>query len=287
MFDVKVTRPSSTSPLRYPGGKSSLSQFLTGVIEAMDPRPTRYIEPFAGGAGAGISLLLSEHVDSIVINDLDPAVHAFWFSLVNNGEEFISKVQEIPLTLDEWRRQRSIYQTIDSSDPESLQLGLAFFFLNRTNRSGILNAGVIGGKSQAGKYKIGARFNRDQLVERLAAIHTRRDSITVSRQDGRGLIESEADNPEILFYVDPPYVQMGKSLYLSAFGELDHTLLANCLNRRANANWILTYDDHPLIDALYADRNSSLFKLVYSAQNRGYAQELMIVSDPIARVIIS
>lgn len=277
MLTVKTTRALYDSPLRYPGGKSSLTAFLAEALKVADLPQSTYVEPFAGGAGAGISLLIQDRVERIVINDLDPAVFSFWSSLTENGDDFIERVEHIPLTLDEWRAQRSIYAT--PSRYSTMELGLAFFYLNRTNRSGVLNAGVIGGQKQDGRYKLDARFNRDELIRRLQRIHALRDRISVSSEDGRALVERYSNTPRTFLYIDPPYVQAGGSLYLNAFSETDHALLATCLNRHSKAHWVLTYDDDPLIRELYEARYSTTFELNYSARDVLRATERMVLSD--------
>jgi DNA adenine methylase len=286
ILEVRTTRPSYDSPLRYPGGKSSLTGFLSRALTSLNLSEATYVEPFAGGAGAGISLLLQGRVARVVINDLDPAVHAFWSSITTRGAEFADRVEQIPLTLDEWRNQREIYRRGSGVMVDEFALGFAFFYLNRTNRSGVLNAGVIGGKAQAGRYKIDARFNREQLASRLRAIHELRDRVYVTSRDGRAVIERYAAAKNTFVYVDPPYVQMGGSLYLNSFRESDHMLLATCLNRNSDAHWVLTYDDVPLIRDSYADRFMTTFELNYAASNRGKASELMILSDALAKQLV-
>jgi DNA adenine methylase len=287
VLEVKTTRPSYDSPLRYPGGKSSLTGFLSRALISLQLDGATYVEPFAGGAGAGISLLLQSRVARVVINDLDPAVHAFWSSVTARGADFADRVEGVPLTLDEWRHQREVYRRGAGSSVDAFELGFAFFYLNRTNRSGVLNAGVIGGQAQAGKYRIDARFNREQLASRLRAIYELRDSIHVTSRDGRAVIEQYAAVDNTLLYVDPPYVQMGGSLYLNSFTESDHALLATCLNRNSSANWVLTYDDVTLIRDLYAERYYTTFELTYAASNRGKASELMILSDTLTQSLVS
>jgi DNA adenine methylase len=286
-LDVVTTRPNLHSPLRYPGGKSSLTGFLARALDSLNLHDATYVEPFAGGAGAGVSLLLQHRVARIVINDLDPAVHAFWSTVKSRGEEFASRVESIPLTLEEWRAQRAMYKRGSETSVDPFDLGFAFFYLNRTNRSGVLNAGVIGGQAQAGRYKIDARFNRDQLATRLRAIYDRRDDIDVLSYDGRSVIERYAAAASTLMYIDPPYVKMGGSLYLNSFSESDHALLATCLNRHHAANWVLTYDDVSLIRELYCERFLTTFELNYAASNRGKASELLILSDALKASLVN
>ena len=221
----------------------------------------------------------------MIINDIDPAVHAFWSSVVAHNASFVELVESTPLTIDEWLRQREIYRSRDESD--KLRLGFAFFFLNRTNRSGILNAGVIGGQRQEGKYKIDARFNRKTLVERLAAIGDLADHITVSDLDGRTVIQQYSHDERSFMYIDPPYVQAGSQLYLNAFEGRDHKALSMIVNLVEEAHWLMTYDAVPLIEKLYRDQFQCRLELTYSARHPGQAEELLVASPSVARAINS
>ena len=189
------------------------------------------------------------------------------------------------MTIDEWLRQREIYRSRDESD--ILRLGFAFFFLNRTNRSGILNAGVIGGQRQEGKYKIDARFNRQTLVQRLTAIGELADRITVSDLDGRTVIQQYSHDERSFMYIDPPYVQAGSQLYLNAFDGRDHKALSMIVNSVERAHWLITYDAAPLIEKLYRDQFQCRLELTYSARYPGQAEELLVASPSVARVIKS
>lgn len=283
MITIETSRPNIDSPLRYPGGKSSLTRFLSTCVDMLPSSDVTYVEPFAGGAGAGVSLLVRDRISRLVINDLDPAVHSFWRALLEEPKRLIDRVATTPLTLEEWDKQREIYRA--GRRAEWFELGLAFFFLNRTNRSGVLNAGVIGGRSQLGSYKIDARFNRDQLVERIEAIAARSHQVELHSEDGRHVIERYAGREGVLIYADPPYVKMGGSLYLNSFTDLDHTLLSACLHRNRDAWWVLTYDDAPLVRALYGDSNLGEYSLHWSARNKGMATELFALSDPLAQAL--
>lgn len=276
-------RYGTLSPLRYPGGKAALAGFFADIIEVLGITDARYIEPYAGGVGAGIALLREGIVQHLVVNDIDPAVHAFWKSVVAYNASFVELVGSTPLTVDEWQRQREIYRSRDESDV--LRLGFAFFFLNRTNRSGILNAGVIGGQRQEGKYKIDARFNRQTLVERLTAIGEMADRITVSDLDGRTVIQQYSHDEQSFMYIDPPYVQAGSQLYLNAFDGRDHKALSAIVNSVEKAHWLVTYDTAPLIEKLYKDQFQCRLELTYSARYPGQAEELLVASPSVAQAI--
>lgn len=278
MIETKIQRKHLYTPLRYPGGKTSLFEFFRKTINEHEWTDLTYIEPYAGGAGAALSLLILDEVSSIVINDHDPAIHAFWRAVTEMSRDFIKKIEDTPLTVAEWEKQKQIYKAADASDP--LKLGFATFYLNRTNRSGILNAGPVGGKDQTGKWKIDARYNKAALISKIKLISDRKDRITVLDWDGARLIRHYAQFEDSFFYVDPPYYVKGADLYLNAFKAQDHEDLASVLNELKDSKWLLTYDSEPEILALYPKRNYRPFDLRYSAHhNTKEGSELMIFSD--------
>ncbi len=280
---VASRRFGTLSPLRYPGGKASLAGFFADIIDFIDIKNATYIEPYAGGAGAGIALLREGLVDHLVINDIDPAVHAFWHSAVNENKKLLYRVQRTPLTVEEWRRQRDIYQAGDTSD--LVRLGFAFFYLNRTNRSGFLNAGVIGGQAQTGRYLIDARFNRLTLADRLKAVGKLAEQITVSDLDGRSVIAAHAEDSRAFMYIDPPYVQAGSHLYLNAFEGRDHKALGETVRAVTKAHWLVTYDTSPLIEQIYSDKFQCRLALTYAARYPGKAEELLIGSERVGKAV--
>ena len=278
-------RYGTQSPLRYPGGKSALAGLFADLIVDLEIQRPCYVEPYAGGAGAGVALLREGVIEHLVINDFDVAVYAFWRAATERTEEFVNLVRTAPLTIPEWRRQREIYRAGDPSD--LLALGFAFFYLNRTNRSGVLTGGVIGGLAQQGAYKIDARFNRDTLADRITSLGELAGSITVSDLDGRTVIRQYASDPSVFMYIDPPYVQAGSRLYLNAFDARDHEALARVVDDIDQAHWLMTYDTSPLIETLYARHFQSRYELNYSARHHGLADELLIASPAVAAALLT
>lgn len=268
------------SPLRYPGGKGLLYSRLRTIIRENNLTSSVYVEPYAGGAGAALALLVSGQVERIAINDLDPAVFAFWNAVVTQPDEFTALVNSVELSVEEWERQREVYLT--SARDNHLPLGFATFYLNRTNRSGVLNGGPIGGKDQTGNYKIDARFNREGLAERIRLIALHADRIAVTNEDGLRVIERYSDRDDAFIYADPPYFEKAGSLYLNAFQDSDHHALADCLKGVQRAKWILTYDNVPQVAELYADLRRRLFALNYSAHRVMKASEIMVFSTELS-----
>lgn len=270
------------TPLRYPGGKTRLTGFLKRVIDSGSWNNCMYVEPYAGGAGAALSLLHDEAVARIVINDLDPSIHAFWAAVTDHSADFLAKYDAVELTIEEWQRQREVYRQADASDP--VTLGFATFFLNRTNRSGIMNAGVIGGQAQTGAYKMGARFNRTGLRAKLVWIAENASKITVSNKDGLLLLQEALSSERVFAYIDPPYFDKGSFLYMNSFAEESHAALASVLREGRSGRWVLTYDDVPQIRKLYHGFYQGTFSLPYSAHTASLAKERMVLSDRVARI---
>ncbi len=284
-LSIRATRRYGTlSPLRYPGGKAALAGLFADLIGELDITDACYVEPYAGGAGAGIALLRQGLVKRLVINDFDSAVYAFWRSVTEQTDDFTRLIVDTPLNIDEWKRQREIYRAGKTDD--HLALGFSFFYLNRTNRSGVLRGGVIGGLAQQGNYKIDARFNREKLADRVSEIGLLADAITVTDLDGRTVIREYGSDPTTFMYIDPPYVRAGSQLYLNAFDARDHEALARTVQRMDGAHWVMTYDVSPLIENLYADYFQSRYELNYSARHPGFTDELMIASPRVAEALI-
>lgn len=275
---IKKSRKFHFSPLRYPGGKTFLFSFFDDIIKNNKLNGVTYIEPFAGGAGAALALLLLEKVDKIVINDLDKAIYSFWMSAVFNSEKFIKKIKSTPVTIDEWKKQKKIYSKCDD---DQFKLGFAAFFLNRTNVSGILNGGPIGGINQLGKWKIDARFNKEKLIEMISRISMYKDRIIIKNEDGIKLIHSYLHKENVFIYLDPPYYDKGAALYLNHYKNDNHVNLARELNNNPNSFWLLTYDDKKEIKNLYKDRRIVKFSFNYNAYESRLGKEVMILSDVI------
>ncbi|GAA1590176.1 DNA adenine methylase [Kribbella sancticallisti] len=263
--------------MRYPGGKAGLYPRLRQLIRENELAGCTYIEPYAGGAGAALGLLVTGQVGRIIINDLDPAIAAFWRTITQEPDRFSQKIRRAKLDVREWHRQKEVYSAGDSADDATL--GFATFYLNRTNRSGVLNGGPIGGLDQTGNYKIDARFNRDALSERIRVISLYADKIKVLSTDGAQVIRKYAGNKNVFIYADPPYFEKAGSLYMNAFNSCDHQALATVLNRRSDRNWVLTYDNVPRVAELYPDRRRQTFGLYYSAHRVTRATEIMVASD--------
>ncbi|WP_053148173.1 DNA adenine methylase [Pseudomonas sp. P97.38] len=255
--------PSFVTPLRYPGGKGRLGAWLAQLLKHNALDGGLYVEPYAGGAGAAMYLLTNEHVERIAINDLDPVVHAFWWAVLNDTERLVEMIKETPVTMDTWHAQRAIVD--DAGAVDRTVLGFATFFLNRTNRSGMIKGGVIGGIKQTGKYLIDARYKKEKLIERIIRVANFRERIQLFNIDAMELLA----HPELeigqksLIYLDPPYYEKGSQLYRNHYQPNDHQQIATMV-MNINTPWLVTYDNCSEINTLYKQARGVEFSLHYS-----------------------
>jgi len=267
----------SISPLRYPGGKKLLTKFLADVIKHNSIRDTVYVEPFAGGAGAALNLLLMEYVDEIIINDADYNIFCFWEAVLNNTDNFIQKIKKIKIDINNWNKQKLILNEPKENDP--FEVGFATFFLNRCNRSGILNAGPIGGIEQMGAWAIDARFNKKELISRIEKVSFYCDRIKIYNLDAIEFLKLLKDKQNIFIYIDPPYYVEGKKLYLNYYEHDDHANLASFILNELSAPWVLSYDNVHDIFNLSNSRTNFSYDLRYSANRSKVGKEIMFFSD--------
>lgn len=267
------------TPLRYPGGKQRLSRFIAEIIASNNIENGHYVEPYAGGAGVAIELLLTKKVSNIHLNDSDFGIYSFWHSVINRPEELCNMISTASMTVNEWRLRKAIVQKSDKR--KKLELGFSVFFLNRCNRSGILNAGVIGGLDQKGNYKMDARFSRNDLIRRIEAISLFNNNIHLTNFDAEHYIKNELPNlpKNALVYLDPPYYEKGGGLYLNAYKKGDHERISNVIQNKINHKWILSYDGVPDIINLYKRRRHFLYDLQYNAERVYMGKEIFIFGD--------
>lgn len=270
--------PQTPSPLRYPGGKSSIQGMVSKIIQANNLDKGHYAEPYAGGCGLALSLMFKGYVHELHLNDLDRSISSFWNAIINQTDRFIDRIIETPVTMDEWYKQRAIQESKQSVD--DFDLGFSTFFLNRTNRSGIiLKAGVIGGFKQEGGYKLDCRFNKEGLISKIRRIEKYKHRIHLYNLDAIDFInQTHKELPINSFYcIDPPYYVKGSTLYTSFYKPEDHQVLSKVI-LELNRPWILTYDNSPEIQKLYRRNRQYRFNLNYTAAHKRIGTELLVVS---------
>lgn len=267
------------TPLRYPGGKARFAPFIAEVMHSNGLATGHYLEPYAGGAGVALELLFHGHASHVHINDLDPAVNAFWMAVTKHPEALLKLLYDTPVTIEQWFHWRAVMRGELPAD--TVERGFATLFMNRTNRSGILKGGVIGGKAQAGEYKLDARLNKDVLATRIKRIAEHSGNITVYCEDAKQLLLrcSVFLPPKSLIYLDPPYYVKGRGLYRNFYSHDDHVGIAQILQSKAYKHaWIVSYDNVQEICQMYHKSRSFTYGLNYSVQERYVGSEVMFFS---------
>ena len=267
----------SPSPLRYPGGKATLYNMTCDILACHELHSCQYAEPYAGGCGLALSLLFNNDVDSLYLNDIDPSIAYLWQCILNEPDKLAKRILSAKLTIEEWRKQKAVQN--HKTTAKALDLAFSTLYLNRTNRSGIIKAGVIGGIAQTGNYKMDCRFNKDDIIKKIYAIAEKKHNIQVFNLDAIefiALLEGMSlDNP--LLMIDPPYYNKGQTLYNNFYRHDDHVHIARALSSTP-IPWLLTYDNTPEIAALYQDFRQYHFNINYSAAHKRLGTELLVTS---------
>lgn len=266
------------SPLRYPGGKLKVVDYIKRLFEVNDLCSGTYIEPYAGGASVALSLLFEKYAGRIKINDIDRSIFAFWHCVLNETDALCRKIMDTQVTMDEWNAQREVQRHKEEAD--LLELGFSTFYLNRTNRSGILKGGVIGGKEQTGEYRMDARYNKADLIARIEHVAEYANLIDLTGIDAIDLLKryKRTPTPKTFCYLDPPYYVKGRGLYLNYYNNDDHRAIAETI-KQYKGKWMVSYDAVDFIKNLYSGYRQKEYYLSYSACNPLKGLELMVYSD--------
>jgi len=267
-----------STPLRYPGGKSRLSNFMRLVLKENNLVGGHYVEPYAGGAGVAFNLLFTGYASHIHLNDINKSIYSFWHVVLFNTDNICRLIYDTPVDIDNWFRQKEV-----QAHPERhsiLELGFSTFFLNRTNRSGIISGGVIGGKCQQGYWKLNARYNKASLISRIEKISRFSDDISIYNLDAAQFIAGIVPtlSAQSIIYLDPPYYNRGSDLYENHYKYDDHIRISNLVGD-ISSRWIVSYDNTPEIRGMYQRYRSVLYELSYSAADRYKGAEIMFFSD--------
>lgn len=269
-------KPIHYSPLRYPGGKNCIFPFMAKFFYENNLLGTSYAEPYAGGAGLALHLLIEGYVKKIYINDLDPRIYLFWKTILNRTDDFCKWINSVPVNIDTWKYYKGIYKKgIEVDEFESAK---CTFFLNRTNISGVLDAGPIGGYSQTAKYKVDARFNKEDLIKKIRVVESRKQDIFLSNYDGIEFIKGlNRKHSNVFIYLDPPYVEKGHFLYMNCFTEDDHIHLSRFVSK-INKPWMVSYDMNELVLRNYSKWNMIQYQLLQCTSNCK-KNEIFVFSD--------
>ena len=266
---------SLRTPLRYPGGKRKLANFVEALISNNGLSGCDYAEPYAGGAGLAVELLRRGTVNQLWLNDIDKGIASFWELVLKQPDLLCEMIDKTDVTIEEWKKQKEFAKSEDT-----VLRGFATFFLNRTNRSGIIKGGVIGGKNQSAPWKLDCRFNKNELIDRIQAIAKFKDRIHSFNMDALEFLDSAVPKhlKTVLFNLDPPYYVKGAGLYTNFYNDADHLKVSSFI-RSEFRPWIVSYDNHDFIRKIYSGCEFIEYDLTYTAQRKEIGKEIMFFGN--------
>lgn len=271
-----MSKSTSYSPLRYPGGKGKMATFLEKTILLNNLEDYTLVEIYAGGAGASLKLLVEGVCKKLILNDYDPHIYAFWKVLFYQTDELLKRIKDTKVSIENWHIQKQVYTSHENYS--DVEVAFSTFYLNRTKRSGILaKAGPIGGYDQKGNYKLNVRYNKQELTRRIESIAKFRDKVRIFNRDGIELVKElySTIKEKYFIFLDPPYYNQGKNLYLNFYNNEDHLKLASILELYNNEDWLLTYDNCLEIKEIYKKFRSSDISMTYTLQDKKQAKEIL------------
>jgi len=266
------------SPLRYPGGKFRLATYISQICVKNEINEL-YIEPYAGGSSVALFLLFSSVIKKIILNDIDRSIYALWYSILNYPDEMCFLIENNEISIQNWKIQREIQKKKETSN--LLNLGFSTLFLNRTNISGIISGGVIGGLQQNGKYKLDCRFNKVELIRKIQRIAAEKENIKVYNMNAIDLIKKieKGKKGSAIYYFDPPYYKKGSTLYLNHYKKNDHEFIREKISNIKNNQWIVSYDDVTEIRKLYSKFRNRRYVMNHTAYQTKIGKEVLFFSD--------
>ena len=280
--------PETINPLRYPGAKRSLSNYIDDLIQSNNLQGCRFYEPYAGSAAVGLELLQRGIIDTLVLCEKDILIYALWSCVFNQTDELCACIRETPITIETWLEMEPYRQAATIDQYPLLELGFAGLFFNRTNFSGILKANPIGGINQTSQYTIDCRFNREKLINIIQQLGAYRNHVEVYCEDALEFMRHQQNHflqENCFAYFDPPYYEKGSKIYRHYYKNQDHIALCEYVSQVHYLDWIISYDDAPFICALYGKTDAQYrpFFLDYScaSQVRARGQELLISNLPL------
>ena len=269
-----------SSPLRYPGGKAKLFPYVSRLVSINGLFGSTYCEPYAGGAGLALRLLSEGYVSRIWLNDFDPGIHAFWRSVLNRTDDLCNLIEHTEVDIAQWHVQSAVWKKGIASG--ELALGFATYFLNRTNRSGIIEgAGPIGGYAQSGTWKLDVRLVKNRQIANIREVASHKSAIKLTNLDALELLPLCLSSEDSFTYLDPPYYVKGRKLYNNFYTHADHEGIRDVLVLHRDARWMLSYDDVDPIREIYSDFSPTTYHLAYSAGRKGQGSEVIFASDTI------
>ena len=275
---TNVAQVKQLSPFRYPGGKTWLvPEVRSWLVNAIRP-PTVFVEPFAGGAMAGLTVAHDNLAAHVVLCELDEDVAAVWQTIFDSPDSDVrwlqKRITSFEVTLENVRK------VLESDTKAVSKKAFRTIIKNRMQRGGIMapGAGLI--KEGEDGRGLMSRWYPDTLAGRIEVLRTLKDRITFVKGDAFEIIREHSDDPAAFFFVDPPYTAGGKRAgsRLYAHSEIDHEALFKVM-AHVQGSVMLTYDDAPEVRQLAKEHKFQVKMVPMKNTHHAIVNELLILKS--------
>lgn len=273
---TNVSKVNQLSPFRYPGGKTWLVPEIRSWLRTYTTTPNVFVEPFAGGAMAGLTAAAEDLAHSVALSELDEDVAAVWETIFDGTDAAVdalcNRIVSFKVTLENVREALA-------AEPKSVQQrAFRTIVKNRMQRGGIMASGAgLVKEGEAGR-GLKSRWYPATLVKRIRALRLLRNRVTFQRRDAFDTIQQFRQHPSAFFFIDPPYTAGGKKAgsRLYTHSEVDHErLFAEMASVRGTA--MLTYDDAPEVRKLANRHGFRIQTIPMKNTHHSIMRELLIL----------
>ncbi len=268
---INVSVVPHRSPFRYPGGKTWLVPYVRQWINSLTSKPLEFVEPFAGGGIVGLSVLFDQMTERLTLVELDKQVASVWKAILSEqGKELASRILTFDLT------RENVITELKREPLNELDLAFQTIIRNRVQRGGIMapGAGLI--KNGENGNGIRSRWYPKTLFNRITDIRNKRHLIRFEQCDALSFITKHIEQPEWVWFIDPPYTVAGRRLYTHS--EIDHAELFAKV-AKVCGDFLMTYDDVEPIRKLAAKFGFDIYKIPMKNTHHNVMFELLIGRD--------
>jgi DNA adenine methylase len=268
---INVSSVPQRSPFRYPGGKTWLVPYIRDWLRGRRTKPTRLIEPFAGGAIVSLTAAFEGLTRHVIFAEADAAVASVWRVVLNGQADWLAKqILNFDLTLEK------VTKILEQDVSELREKAFQTILRNRVQRGGILapGAGLI--KTGENGRGLHSRWYPETLARRIREINRQKDRMTFVEGDGFVLIDEHKEDREAAFYIDPPYTVAARRLF--KVWQVDHERLF-AATAACRGDVLMSYDNTAEIVALAKKYGFESRPIAMKSTHHAKMTELLIGKD--------
>ena len=268
---VNVASVPQRSPFRYPGGKTWLIPQLRAWMLSRPKAPSRFIEPFAGGGIASMTVGFERLAKHVIFAEMDEAVAAVWRVVLNGDAEWLARrIVGFAVTIE------NVRSVLDTAPSALRDRALQTVIRNRMQRGGIMAKGA--GLIKTGENGNGllSRWYAETLARRIREINERKDRFTFIQGDAFALMAEHRADSQAAFYLDPPYTVAARRLY--THWQIDHAALF-ARAAELKGDFLMSYDDNVEIRELAARHKFRVRAIAMKNTHHAAQRELLIGRD--------